>query len=728
MKKPPLTVLDLFESYKEKSLSKVERRALKKKLLKEKKKQAKADKKKSPKEKLKEEDKLHNLISDYIKDNIDGNKLVANDMRVDDSEFPLAKNVVEFWTDRRFSTAFAPVAKQIEVGINYLTDYCPRCSDVDYAKAIPTRHRIKRILKKVTMLEYGKCPKCGITRTKIWKKGLLPRYTEAALLVGQRGFKSSTTAILNAYLVHRLLKLQSPAEAYGLPSYTTLAFTFTALTFVQAKNLIYREFYNFIDQSPWFQAYHKMLKQYERETGEEIFKFSDTLFHYRHRGIMGHVAAPSLTTSRGYTRVSAVIDELGWFTFNKENAVRVNAQETYNALKRSLLTIRGAARRLHKRGFYDIPAPMFTNISSPSNVRDKICQLVEQSKKEGSEIFSRHYSTFEFNPYLSPEDLKEEMEDDYVAYKRDYLAIPPMAANPFIDKRRTLKSCVDLELPNLVEVKQVVNETRSGDLLLTAEYEINEDHPFYDHPKVLALDAGFTNNSFAAALLAADEDEDGNLIKIVTSAFEIIPHDGMRIDHSALYSELLWPLAEELNVKFVYADRWNSIKILQDFMNDSDEEIVSMQYSPTYSDFMTWRNEASKCSLVFPQMELSIKKGLNLSSKSYPKSMIGYPITHFVVQTLGANNVMGKKIDKGDRLTDDLLRAIVLGCTAVDLNDNKKTLLDSYGKQATQTRTPGIVVSVGSSFITGGRGGGVSSGMAGRSAFASGSYGKPMGF
>jgi len=714
-----LTVLDLFKEFERKTLSKEQKKALKKQALR----LEKIERKK------KKESGLGTKagILAYVKEAIAGNKLVASDFRINDEDFPLAANVVEFFTDRRFSTAFVPVAKQIEVGINYLTDYCPRCSDVTYAKCIPTKDKIKRIKRRIVFLEHGVCPKCGITRTQIWKKNLLPRYTEAALLVGQRGFKSSTTAILNAYLLHRLLKLQDPPQVYGLPSYATLGFTFTALTFVQAKNLIYREFYNFVKQSPWFEAYHQMLSQKEHELGEELYKFTDTLFHYKHRGLAGHVAAPDMKTARGYTRISATIDELGWFTFNKENAVKINAHETYISMKRSLLTIRASSRRLHKKGYYDIPTPMFTNISSPSNIRDKICQLVEQSKKADSEIFSRHYSTFEFNPYITPDDLKEEQEDDYQAYKRDYLAIPPMASNPFIPKRSIMKTCIDPEMPNLVNLVQVHEESVSGVSMLSADYELDKDNPYYHSPKILALDAGLVNNSFACALIAADENDDKEPIKIVTSLFEIIPHDGLTIDFSSVYNDLLLPIAKELNVIKVYADRWNSIKILQDFMNDTEDEIEAAQYSVSYNDFMTYKSELIKGQIIFPAMETTIKKGINLSSKSYPKSMIGKPITHFVIQSLGSNDILGKKIDKGDRLTDDLLRACVLGTTAADMGDNMERLLDSYNKSGKQvTRSSGVVTSVGASFITGRSGSANLSNISSKAAV--GSYNKPYGY
>ncbi len=705
--------MDLFTvplADKEKSkkhLTKKERIALRKSS----RKTAKLNKKKQEEENL----DTPEGIEEYITNMIESNVLVSQDRKIDDRHLPLAKNVVEFFTDRRFSAAFTPVAKQIEIGINYLTDYCPKCSDVKYAMNIPTKDKIKRILKRITLLEHGRCPKCRITRTKIWKRKLMPRYSECALLIGQRGFKSSTTAMLMAYLLHRLLKLQDPPRVYGLLPNTSLNFTFTALTFNQAKLIIYREFYNFINQSPWFQAYHEMLDGYEHTLGQELYKFTDTLFHYRHRGIIGQVAAPDMKTGRGFTRIAATIDELGWFTFDKAEAIKINADEVYITLKRSLLTARAAARRLHKRGFFDVPTPMFANISSPSNMRDKICQLVQASRKPKSEIFSRHYSTFEMNPYITPEDLAEEREDNYAKYKRDYLAIPPMAANPFISERRTFKRCVDRELNNIITLNQVRIRTSSGVDMLSAEYELDEDHPYYDHPKILALDAGLTNNSFAGALICAEKDEDEKPIFIIAGLFEVIPVDGMRVDFSDLYTNLLLPICKDLNVKLMYADRWNSVKLLQDISHDTDEEVEGVQYSPSYGEFIDYRDFMMKGKLVFPRMEIKMDKAITLSSNGYPKSMIGYPVAHFAVETVGANDVMGKKIDKGDKLTDDLLRAAVLGIAAANDTEALEMLYDMGDNNRPSTRFLGLVAGGGTygqnagQIIGGSRGGSVTS-------------------
>jgi hypothetical protein len=716
-----LSILDIFKTnVSSKKLSRRDKNRIKK----ENRKLAKLELKKNADERL----NTRSGIKKYVRSVLEGDKLVPDDVVINDSSFPLADNVFQFFTDPRFSTSFVPVAKQIEVAINIFTDYCPKCSDTSYAQNIPTRDKIRHIKKRIVFLVHGKCPKCNITRARIWKLGLLKRYTETALLVGQRGFKSSTTAMLIAYLLHRLLKLQDPPRVYGLPSSSALTITFTALTFAQAKTIAYREFYNFIKLSPWFTAYHQMLSEREAELGVELFRFSDTLFHYRHRNLLGAVQAPDQRSLRGATRVAAVIDEIGWFTFNKEHAVKVNANETYTSLSNSLATIKGASRRLHKRGYYDVPAPLFANISSPSNIRDKICSLVQESKKESSEIFARHYSTFEFNPFLTPYDLRAQKEEDYVKYKRDYLAQPPLASNPFIEKRRILKACIDPELPNMVEFTPEVVETGSGVYLLSGNYEIDKSHPYYNAPKIMCLDAGFSNNSFACSLICAEELDNGDYAIVVPAMFECIPEKGVPVDHSDLYTQVLKPLALEANVKFVYADRWNSIKMLQDFVHDSEDEIDAFQYSVSFTDFQMFKAKMMKGNVIYPSMELSSKEAFKVSTKRYPHCMQPYPVSHFYVQTLGANVVMEKKVDKGDRLTDDLLRTVALGYAAVNLNNNLQELLSKRAGNLKRKTAIGIMKSVGQSFLTTSAGAGGSSRMSNGSPVISSSYGTPLGF
>lgn len=1172
-------------------------------------------------------------IADYVENNLDVDPAMSRSMEkgFDDSAFPLAKNFFDFITNPIYLKDVELRAKQLEAAINLLTDYCPLCSDLKYAKCIPYRHRAKKIRKRIVFLEHGRCPKCRITRTKIWKRGLLPRYTELAGLAGQRGGKTQLVAYIAAYTLHRFLMIQNPPVTYGLLPSTPLTLTFTAVTFKQAHQYLYTSFYNVVmHSSPWFKNYHEALDRFGARTGREVYRFKDTLFHYKHKNLFGMAEAPDSRSLRGATRWFASIDEIGhfnakclvgnslvptdeglltleelkeqsssnsegfsdlnvgvcthlgtkartdkafksrgktfvvetdcgerieglrehsmwsyckgemkftrldelpvgaylpksigtklfakksptinfkrhisanakilddftvpkkmtegigylfglfvaegtrqgffsnhnpalldffkdglkkefgasrefvyglrngkrdrvgvslckhvtaffnhylgselsdkkvvpeiirrspahiqtsflrglfegdgtvypynktksylvsytsvsetlvrqvkallenmgvlchlaldetnprknsaykpahilfinresyetfkavagfmpgsvksqkldkaiayketqidkrtsrafgrahfvparelilelyselkeicsntvygyWYTsrtgndvwvekkykldailhdshhparlqngmeatkrsidsiisaiedaptalrvnvsknkrvtqiikelrymqqfywtriksvkatnktkpvfdlsvpgphsyhvnsligHNTKDAIKINADEVHIALNRSLLTLRSASRRLHEEGYYDIPQPLFCNVSSPFSITDKICSLVEDAKRPNSPIYAFHYSSYKMNPTLTREDTRAEREADYTKYKRDYLAIPPMAANVFISSKSVIRSSFDPDLENLLDVTQRMVKTRTGRHMLTAEFEINDKHPRIDAPKILALDAGFSFNSFAGALVGIEESaENPNDYVFVTDAlFEIIPEKEVPIDFSMLYSDLILPIIEQLGVVAVYADRWQSLKLLQDIISDTDEEVDAKTYSPTYGDFLQYRNHLTKGSIVLPTPEIEkFSTIMHFATRNYPHAFKGKPISHMVMQMMTVNDVFGKTIMKGDKLTDDLFRAHVLAVSAAD-DPEMIELLKAGRAGGYEQRVPiGILGGTGGITTLGGKGG-VSVGAPG-SGFGSGknvpvlvSYGRPMGF
>ena len=78
------------------------------------------------------------------------------------------------------------------------------------------------------------------------------------------------------------------------------------------------------------------------------------------------------------------------FMDQNDGKVKMDATQVYVALDRSLLTVRAAARRLLTQGFDDIPNGYALNVSSPSSARDKIIELVAQSKNS-KKIFQIPY-------------------------------------------------------------------------------------------------------------------------------------------------------------------------------------------------------------------------------------------------------------------------------------------------------------------------------------------------
>jgi len=365
-------------------------------------------------------------ISSVIDNIIAENNLVAPDIKINDRDFPKAKNFHEFTMGEKFLNQ-KPFVMQLAIGVKLFGDYCPRCSDTEWLdNDIKATNSITKFTNKVALLEHGECPYCGHTRQRFYKKHTLHHYDELAACTGQRSGKSALVGgLLSPYIVHRYLKMQNPNEVLGLLKSTVLHGTFVALTATQAKENLWDFFYGSVMDSPWYQGYHAMLADASGKHGEELLKIKDTFLNYKHRRLLMYYAPPDGRVLRGRTRLLASIDEIGFFN-NEANSkkIKVNAHEVYVALSNSLRTIRSSVEGLVDRGFYDLPTAYFLNISSPSSVRDKIMSLVRESV-DSQKMLGIHKATWEMNPTITRKSLSEEFRKNYAEAMRNYGAQPP---------------------------------------------------------------------------------------------------------------------------------------------------------------------------------------------------------------------------------------------------------------------------------------------------------------
>jgi intein/homing endonuclease len=131
---------------------------------------------------------------------------------------------------------------------------CPNCSDIEYLfhdhKPSDTYAKFE---KKVAFLNHGVCPHCGWGRSKLVAKKRMKFIQELAVSAGQRSGKSlSIAGYFAPYVTHRMLKLQNPNAFYGLKTGTMLHCTFVALTYAQAKDTLWQNFYATLTESQWF--------------------------------------------------------------------------------------------------------------------------------------------------------------------------------------------------------------------------------------------------------------------------------------------------------------------------------------------------------------------------------------------------------------------------------------------------------------------------------------------
>ncbi|AFH14719.1 terminase large subunit [Pseudomonas phage Lu11] len=483
-------------------------------------------------------------------------------------------------------------------------------------------------------------------------------------IISHNSGKSHTVGTyLAPYHLHRLLKLQKPAQFYGLSRTTMLQGTFAALTYTQAKDTLWTPFYGALTESNWYRQYHSMLRHYENVYGERLFKLTDTYVDYRVRGLQYYPVGPDKRILRGRTRVFFSLDEIAYFDADKDSAkVKINGHEIYDALANSLYTVRGAADVLLGRGLDDVLSAYAMNVSSPTAKNDMIHTLLNRAK-EGSSIYGIHRPTWEVNPNFkrTSKIITEAYKKDPVSAEKNFGANPPLIANPFLANHKFIMNMEDTSKKNPIKIEaRFKNSKKVGQSYMYGEITKLKKS---GKPSILAIDAGLKDNSFSIAGGTIDE----NFNLCVDLICEVIPQPGFFINYSLMYSEVILPIMQARNVKVLLADRWNSLSLLSDAqidMGDPDADdgmptFIAKQHSLKYTEMVGVRTRIEQGQVIVPKSEIKVSTLMDALDSNYREFYVGSPIAHLFKQMFTIKD-LEKGVGKGDGYTDDNWRAMAL--------------------------------------------------------------------
>jgi len=577
---------------------------------------------------------------------------------IDDRDFPLAANVVEFLTDPRFLNWERPFPRQIQVAMHAFMDYCPLCSNPRYVDNLYDQD-LDEIFDNIVFLRYGICPRCGMSRAHLVEAGLFKGWiNEVVGVAGQRSSKSFTVAVLSLYLLHRYLKLPTaPYRFFGLAP-TLLHLTFVALTYKQAEENLWDPFIECYSLSPWFQQYNEMLRQYEAKFGRKLVDVKTTYILYHHKNLTVYPSGPDKRKLRGRTRFGYAIDEFAYFDSAPDSkSVKFSAEEIYQALENSLATVRAAVADRRREGYYDIPDAYSFLISSPTSKNDRLMLMLREADRVKSR-YAFHYATWEFNPKIKFEHLQEYFEKDPIKARRDFGADPPLNDTPLISNVSAIKRIFGkVKGGNLFRPRQVVSKQFCY-VKATIRRRINR-------PVVIGIDAGLSFNSFALVVLSLSPKS-----FIFDGFLEVIPLRGTQVNFAKMQA-LIKRICEVLKPHVVVADRWNSIALLHELM---EEELVdnALQRSPTYNQLRNFAGAIVGGTVRAPDLEDGVDfQKLMDADFEYPTFFLNRPVAHFAYQLLTVRDT-GRRIDKGLNATDDLFRAAAIAyLEAVDLLESK---------------------------------------------------------
>lgn len=604
-------------------------------------------------------DEFHEFdVAKMIEDEINNFSPISRDLRIDDSKIPRAPNFYRWCIGEEFLNS-PPYLEQALIGLRFFGEYCVHCSDLEWMKddGHEANEGLPKLESKVCMLQHGVCPKCGATKVEMLKSKKLNFYNELAINAGQRSGKSAVTTMIASYILHKYLMVGKPTDLLNIRPNEILHGTFLALTLGQAKENLWDPFYGYITESPWFRMYHNFLRYHEERLGEQLFSLKETFVKYRHRNMFWYAATPDKRVLRGRTRIFAAIDELGWFDANRDSKkVKDNAHEVYKAASNSLATARQSEVRLVNMGFPEPLTGFMVNVSSPSSIRDKITELVRQSVGS-TKLLGLHKPTWKMNPNLPRESpiIMEEFRKDPIGAARDFGAEPSLSSHPFISNTHAIEGTVREKGGNWVKYRLQISMFGKGkEAKRYRSAEVIQVKPTNKY-SVMAIDAGLSNNSFAMAIGSLHDD---NTIH-VDCLIEVMPLPGIVVSHTLIFEDVIKPMIKKRNVKVLLADRWNSVKLLEDAQRDTDIPIAK-QYSLKFTDMYAVKDAIEMGGLFIPKTEnKTIKQVLDHNPDEYPKCFEGRPVDHLLLQ-LATIEQAGKEVVKGSGFTDDLWRATAL--------------------------------------------------------------------
>ena len=621
--------------------------------------------------------------NDFMNSLVDPITGTLRDFRIDDRSLPAAVNFYDYCLNINKGELNIPWARQLIALESFLGEICPYCSNKKYLDPLEVPKDFPpedlKNPKRLVFLENGVCPICGRTKKHIYHENKFPRYTQGVVVWGQRSGKSSSAASIASYTLHRYLKYPMLAELAPrmMQKSTQLTGIFCSLTFKKAVDVLWIPFRNIILTSEWFNNYFELLEDYKRKTGIKLLINSTTKLAIGNKNMLCFPTGPRASTLRGNTSFMCYLDELGLFPMpKKEEDDDVNRQaspdEAYTSLFNSLVTVTSTADALVEKGYYSVPPSFILSVSSPVSSRDKVMRLLKDAEKDPS-IFTSHLPSWEVNPGLwrNKGMIASAFIKDPEKAMRDYGAQPSDIAFGYFNFEDCVKLFTGSPLTHTFKQRVIDDE------LFCTLTKVSS----VPYPCVMALDAGLVNNSFSVVVIYYDIQQD----KIKTAAIvECMPVKGKTINFAKMYEHVILPLAKDLNVCYVCADRWNSIDLLHRLKHDMGNNPKGKPFTraDTYTlkkkDFEAFKLAIANQSLVLPKLRENeieeIRQGI---TGDYRKAMYGRPVNHLLLQmatVIDAGTNMCP--EKGPSFTDDILRAYVLAVTRLQTEKVSQRLIE----------------------------------------------------
>lgn len=480
--------------------------------------------------------------------------------------------------------------------------------------------------------------------------------------------KSKLVAMLATYINHRYLKLASPMRTFNQSSGDMFLGTFSGLTMDQCNRNLWSPFRAFMDASPWFQKYHRFLKDQEKKLGVELYHDLQNSITYIHKNLHWYSTGSEARKMRGDTRIFAAIDELGWMNSDesKSDQTFMNADAVYTALVNSLTTIRTKYNNVFSADNYDLPPPIMANVSSPSSAKDKIMRLTKDASRN-TRILAFNAPTWEMNPDFNYEDLREEFAHyDDLTFNRDFGAEPPLAANPFLSEPKLVDKIATGEEFKGFDVTLFTAKDNFDDTFKSARMNLKRGDKVI--PRMATFDLGYRKNGLSICVFSLTPESKPKLDFAI--AITPDPKLKIRVNVVDVFESFTMPLVTNFNIKHAFFDRWQSLDQIERL---KILEVDAQMHSLTYKEMESVRGSIITQSVTIPRME----KPMTEYAKEYvdDKFVSQEGSAQLGIQLLTVRD-MGHKMIKPLLGDDDIFRAFCLGVVKLSDPNIKKDYME----------------------------------------------------
>lgn len=425
----------------------------------------------------------------------------------------------------------------------------------------------------------------------------LPMYREAVVLSGMRSGKSAVASFICAGMTHDMLKYDDPAAHFGQMQGYQLTAQFVATSEEQSKQTAYSSFESIIMGNPWWKKYIQYLRDRESADSkrQQYFQHLSRSIWFREKNIIIKSLHSNSASLAGMTSYLVVFDEMSRFAVS-ENEIQGEtesrtAQAVYNTSQRSAASLSPYSRVL------TVTSPLYERdygmqlfyqagtVRTGENEKETTYLRKKHKPKNGtnSNIIAYHFTTFEFAPLtvnkhgkrsgVDPNEFLTYKNTQPTAYKRDFLAIPPGAENPFFEFPERIDLCISPESSRFHFVDKIIEDSVVKDGLVEIRSYIAKDM-YVDHSDmmkryIVCVDQGETRDRFVVAM---GHIEDYSQVPDARVPYKIkidfvepwIPDKANKVTVSFQNVEhVIAALANRFNIIRVTYDQWQSVESIQ---------------------------------------------------------------------------------------------------------------------------------------------------------------------